>query len=349
MGLFQPAGGTGYFKAGFMGLAGRGKTYTATKVAIGVRKFFKLKGPIAMIDTEGGATYVGPMVKEETKLDLVVVRDRSLKTALEAIAEAQKEKYAVLIIDSVTHIWNEVKKSYLKKINDALVLSNRQPRSLTFRDWDVIKEKFSELTDQFLNAPLHMEVCGRLGYEWDFEEIDGKKELVKTATKMKAETEFGHEPPLLVEMDYADNTQQIREAFVKKDRFSILDGKRFLNPTFENFLPHVQMLTPGAHAPVDTTPKTEIQGTTEGDREWQHESRQREVLIEEIGGVFELVGKGGQAKEDKEFRTKMLKKHFNTTSWKALESMKSGELRERREQLAGELQNLVMAKEALKA
>jgi hypothetical protein len=42
-------------------------------------------------------------------------------------------------------------------------------------------------------------ICGRAGYEYDyFEDDEGKKQLEKTGIKMKAETEMGFEPSLLV-------------------------------------------------------------------------------------------------------------------------------------------------------
>ena len=50
----------GYFKAGLLGLAGSGKTFTAVEMALFVRKYFGLDGPIGFFDTETGSAYVRP-------------------------------------------------------------------------------------------------------------------------------------------------------------------------------------------------------------------------------------------------------------------------------------------------
>ena len=70
-----------------------------------------------------------------------------------------------------------------------------------------------------------MIVCGRAGFEYDFQEKEdgsGRKELVKTGVKMKAESEFGYEPSLLVHMERASDLKDLskvhREASILKDR-----------------------------------------------------------------------------------------------------------------------------------
>ena len=55
----------------------------------------------------------------------------------------------------------------------------------------------------YLNSPLHIVLCGRAGFDWDFNETEGddgsiKKELVKTGVKMRVESQFGFEPAQLL-------------------------------------------------------------------------------------------------------------------------------------------------------
>jgi hypothetical protein len=104
---------------------------------------------------------------------------------------------------SVTHTWRELCEAYLKQVNERRARHAREKhwtfkpqRSLEFQDWGTVKGLWNDNWTQFyLNAPLHLIICGRAGYEYDFEETDnGKKELVKTGVKMRTEAEFGFEP-----------------------------------------------------------------------------------------------------------------------------------------------------------
>src|SRR5262252_2422384 len=93
----------GYLKAGFLGYQKSGKSYTAIKLAIGVRQFFKLSGPIAMFDTESGSGYLAEMVRKETACDLLGVRARSFAALMQFAQDCISDKVSVGVVDSVTH------------------------------------------------------------------------------------------------------------------------------------------------------------------------------------------------------------------------------------------------------
>src|SRR5690242_10339796 len=83
MGLFKPAGNTmAYFKAGFMGEAGSGKTHTASLVTIGLVQHLRKLGvpgsekPVFMLDTEQGSAWVKPMF-DEAGIELMVAKTRT--------------------------------------------------------------------------------------------------------------------------------------------------------------------------------------------------------------------------------------------------------------------------------
>lgn len=61
---------------------------------------------------------------------------------------------------------------------------------------------WAQFTETFLNSKAHIILCGRAGNTSEYQEKEdgGKKELISTGTKMKAESEMGYEPSLLVEM-----------------------------------------------------------------------------------------------------------------------------------------------------
>ncbi len=332
MGLLKMLGtGHGYLKAGIQGFASSGKTYTAVEIAIGLREYMSLAGPIAFFDTEGGSSYVAQKVKEATGLDLVGDRSRSFDHLVAMTREAETEGVSVLIVDSITHIWEELQRAHLNKVNENLKRRNFRPRyNLEFQDWAPIKQKWAEWTTLFLNSKLHIVFCGRAGFIYDHEknEETGKKELVKTGTKMKAENEFGYEPSLLIEMEAikqrgAKKGEIIHRATVLKDRWDVINGMEFDEPTFETFLPHISRYKQGAHAPIDTSVKTEPLIDDEG-----HDDRKRRtILLEEIIAEMQEIYPTRGA-EDQKGKAAMIFEIFNTKSWTAVEGMNVERLRD---------------------
>lgn len=376
--LLQKLGhGQGFLKAGFLGFQGAGKTFTATLLAIATRAHFKLKGPIAFIDTENASEYIAPLVKELTGLELVGVRTRKFQDLLAVADECVADGASVLVADSMTHFWRSLGDSYLAGVNQNKEYWAKKdgkrftPRTkLEFQDWAQVKGQWAQWTDKYLNLPLHIIICGRAGYEYDFEKgEDGKKELIKTGVKMKTETEFGFEPSLLVQMDVeqeptADGKfRNVRAATILKDRFAAIDSRVFpfgamqshaeeLAAVTAAFSPHLRMLTPGAHSTV-TTAAEPLEISDEGDVDWQREKRQREIISEEIQGLI-TSAIPGQSADDKKRKADIMEKIFATRSWTKITGMRSDALRDGflrlKEELGfGEQQPEVSAPEARQA
>ena len=326
--------GQGYLKAGFLGFAKSGKTYTASLLAAGVKQRFGLEGPVVMFDTEGGSAYVASAIKRFGGGDLVGVRSRAFDDLMRCGRESVEIRASVLIVDSITHPWRELCDAHLRGINEVLKARGRPARQrLEFQDWAAIKTKWAPWTDFYLNSPLHIIICGRAGYEYDFEERDdgSGKDLVKTGIKMKTEGEFGFEPSLLVEMErvqeLGDKTKIIHRATVLGDRFAVLDGMQADNPTVDFFAPHLDCLSPGAHQVVDTAVKSDPQVTEDGDSAWNRERKTRAILCEEIEGEM-VRAWPGQTKDEKQAKLSALERAFGTRSWTAIEGMESDKLRE---------------------
>jgi hypothetical protein len=336
MSLLQSLGnGTGYLKAGFLGFQGSGKTFTAIDLAIGTRERFGLKGPIAMFDTEAGSSYIAERVRERTGLDLVGTRSMALDTLIATTRECEREGVSVLVVDSITHVWREACDSHLAAVN-AGRQAKRLPKrhTLEFQDYNAIKQRWAVWTALYLNSRLHIIICGRAGYEYDYDtnEETGKKELVKTGTKMKAETEFGFEPSLVIEMERVRElgkgrgkarAQHVHRATVLKDRFGIIDGREFTSPTFKSFEPHVSRLTPGAHAPIDTALKSDPGIDADGN----DERKLRTILCEEIQAEL-IQAYPSTSVAEKTAKIGILKEVFNTGSWTAVETMSAAKLRD---------------------
>lgn len=327
MELKSMSGGVGHLKASFLGWGGSGKTFTAMRLAVGTRKHFGLKGPIAMLDTEGGAQYLADYVKSETGTDLIGVQSRALSDALTFIDQCVKDGISVAIIDSASHLWLELLKSYLDQVNEHLAKHGKNPRKLEFQDWGNIKRQWAKLTDAYLNSPLHLIVNGRAGDKYVNEVNDeGKREIVNVGIKMVAEGQFGYEPSLLVEMEQiqfkrANEPRAIlRRATVLKDRFGIIDGKWCDNPTFDFFKPFIEKLKSGSHVKVDTATKTQVEVDDSGDAEWQREKKRRAIFCEEVQGLL-LAEFPGQTAEEKRAKSELIFQAFETRSWTAVENM----------------------------
>jgi len=334
MGLLHQLGsGQGYLKAGFLGFNKSGKSFTAAVIAVGLWKHLGKKGRIVLFDTEGGSEYLVPMIEKETGSKPLGVRSRSFADLMAVTSELQPDD--IFLVDSITHPWRELCDAHLAKVNEGRQKKRLPPRSkLEFQDWGPIKLTWAQWTDWYLNSKVHIIICGRAGFEYEMEDNaeTGKKELQKVGVKMKTESEFGFEPSLLVEMERVqvfEGEKHVikRRATVLGDRFQVLDGKSFDNPTFKTFLPHIQLLTPGAHAPIDTGLKSDTGVDESGDEHWQRERREREILSEEVKGLFQQYIPG-QTAADKKTRTEMMEKYFGTRSWTKVENLQSGELRD---------------------
>ena len=350
--------GQGYLKAGLLGFPKSGKTYTAVLMADAVRKHFQLTAPIALFDTEAGGVYVNPLVKELTGQSIIGTKSRALSDLMKMAAECESGQGSVLIVDSITHVWREVCDAYLKQINDVRKSQGKPTRTrLEFQDWASIKAKWNEWTTFYLNSKLHIIICGRAGFEWDFEEKEDArgnvhKELIKTGVKMKVESEFGFEPSLLALMERENvlddatgkQTGINHNILVLGDRFQVLDGKMCTNPTGAFFMPHIRLLTPGADNTVDTEPHTPHDVDEAGDTEFKRQRRLREIALEEIEGVMVQTWPGQSAAE-KKAKVDALDIVFKTRAWAKVKSLPIAELQSGLERMKAHAASAATAKE----
>ena len=336
--------GTGWLKAGFFGFEKSGKTMTAILLACAVREHFKLDGPISMFDTETGSVYVRPTVRAITGRDLLAKKARNLDDLMRWLDACQKARVAVAVVDSVSHISDELRNSLLEQINrKRLERGWSKAMRLEFQDMAKVTEQMNRFKTLYLNVPMHLIVCGRAKNEWEMQERDdgtNKKDLVKTGVSMRAAAEFGYEPSLLVEMERDQDLQEshklVRTATVLGDRFGVIDAKRVMfasnndprkamDAVYKFFKPHLDLLIPGAWSPVEIEKQTDFQ-VDEESADWASEKRQRVILCEEIQGDL-LKRWPGQTNEEKKQKIQMIETVFKTRSWTKVEGMPSDQLR----------------------
>jgi hypothetical protein len=315
-----------FLKMGIQGFAGDGKTHTASAVAIGLVQLLRERGfpagdrPVMFLDTETGSDWVKPLF-DAADIELEVAKTRAFVDLKAAVAETEA-RGCVLVADSITHFWRVLCDEYAAK--------KERRRGLEFSDWNWLKAEWSRFTDMFVNSQCHIIICGRAGYEYDFfERDDGKKELERTGVKMKAESETGFEPSLLVHMAKHvgmpdDRTGQVhvsRTATVLKDRSRRIDGRVFINPTFSDFRPHIECLNlGGAHLSVDLSRDNSALFQDDGKPKWQRDREMKEVALAEIA---DLLAKHfpGQAADQKRIKGDWLEKAFNSRTWERIQTM----------------------------
>lgn len=324
MPLFKAAEmSTAYLKMGIYGDPGSGKTYTASQIAKGLalllEKKFGERPPVMMVDTERGSHFVKP-VFDKAGVQFMVAETRIYADLSVLVQEAQAAG-AVLLIDSITHFWEEMRVAYLSAKRKRLGPNAR----LELPDWNAIKPEWAKFTTLFLNSPVHIILCGRAASVYEFQEREDstRKDMITVGTKMAAEKGLGYEPNLLVEMTSQQATEVgkrkkiRRKATVLKDRSALLDGKEFIDPKFQDFLPHINSLNLGGkHEGFDQT-RTSEGLFPQSDRD--DKSRQRRIVIDETQTLL-VLHIPGQSAADKQSKAALIKKYFNA-SWTEIEEV----------------------------
>jgi hypothetical protein len=303
-----------FLKMAVYGEAGSGKTFTASLIAVGLHKLIKSDKPVFFFDTETGSDFVRDAIETATGKRLMVAKTRAFADLRDGLKEIPDG--AIVIIDSVTHYWTELVEAYKKKHN-----MTRVP----LQGWGEIKPMWSEFTTPYVGSKLHIILCGRSADVWG-EEIDetGAKELKKVGTKMRTEGQLAYEPSLLVEMELYQEMARIgaplqHRAFVKKDRFNIMNGVQIVNPGFEDFLPHIEKLNLGGeHVALETGGASAalFADNNLGEKRYIR----REILTEKIGNGIKLLIPG-KRDDDVKARLELMQSTFNTNSWTEIEKL----------------------------
>lgn len=252
--------GQAKIKMGIYGDAGSGKTPFALLVAEGLQKIYG--GEVAFVDTERGTDFYTKKINErywhKEAFNICVEHTKSILKAKEEIEKIKNDKtFTVVVIDSLTHLWESAKQSYSGK--------RTKHGGIPIYAWNKIKKPFKDLIDLLLECDKHVILCGRAANMYD--EGSTEETMVKVGTKMKAEGDTAYEPNILFEMTpYFDKqkNQTVISATVKKDRSSVLYGKQIDWPNFENTIEKIMpYLNDGKHEHVKNTDKDDIRKNSE--------------------------------------------------------------------------------------
>ncbi|MBS2031953.1 MAG: ATP-binding protein [Deltaproteobacteria bacterium] len=144
------------------GPAGSGKTWTALAIATG------LGGRIAVVDTERGSA---SKYADLFRFDTTELENFHPQKYIDAIAEAERADYDVLILDSLSHEWSG-KGGALELVDAA---ARRSKSGSTFNAWRDVTPLQQALMDAILRSRCHVIFTMRSKVEYVLEDRDGKK------------------------------------------------------------------------------------------------------------------------------------------------------------------------------
>lgn len=150
-----------FLKIALTGPSGSGKTYSSLQLAFGLGQ------RVALIDTESGSASLYADLGEYDTLE--ISPPFTVKKYVDAIAMAVKQKYDVLIIDSLSHAWAGEGGLLAQKES----LDSRGGNS--FANWASITKQHERMKAAILQAPIHTIVTMRSKQQFVLVERNGKQ------------------------------------------------------------------------------------------------------------------------------------------------------------------------------
>lgn len=235
-------------KMGIYGPPGSGKTFTSLLIAEGIAKLTGKR--VALVDTEHGSDFYCQTVPTRAvhpeAFEFDALYTRSITETLGAVKALNPDEYGVLVIDSITHLWQACMEAYGGKQTSV--------GTIPMHAWGKIKKPYRELMTFTLSSPMHIIFCGRQGTEYATDEETD--ELKAVGVKMKAEGETPYEPHILIRMEAMKSrkTNELAQivAYAEKDRTGVLAGRSFINPTFDTLCKPLLGLLGATQAQIET-------------------------------------------------------------------------------------------------
>ena len=271
-------------KIGMYGPPGSGKTFTALLLAEGLSKISGLR--IAYVDTERGTDFyckdVPARKAHPDAFDFDAIYTRSLTEVLGAVKGLSAEQYGVVVLDSVTHLWEAAIAAYGGRQTSA--------GTIPMHAWGKIKKPYKELMSTLLSSPMHVLILGRQGTEYATDEET--EELKAIGLKMKAEGETAYEPHILIRMEAVKprKTNEVAQivAYAEKDRTGVLAGRSFINPTFESLCSPVLPLLGGTQAKMQGTDETSAMDAEALAKQEQERAVQSAEFLRDLSAQIDL-------------------------------------------------------------
>jgi len=264
-----------FFKMGAYGKQGSGKTFTSLLFAEHLAK--REKKRVAFVDTERGTDFYTTEVPERkihpAAFDIDAIYTRSIMEVVDELESLDSSKYGVVVIDSITHLWDAAKEAYTGP-----VLSNG---SFPIQAWGKIKKPYKKLMQLFLDGQFHAIICGREGVVMENDE-EGQAQVV--GSKMKSEGETPYEPNFLFRFkpEWQEDGSQRIAMYAEKDRSGILQGKVIYEPTAADIDPVLRYICADSQGTVGSVEDAAEKDIALIEKAEQRAQAERRDLFEQI-------------------------------------------------------------------
>ncbi|GAV21581.1 ATP-binding protein [Carboxydothermus pertinax] len=192
-------------RIGLIGPSGSGKTYTALKLASG------LGGKIAVIDTEHGSA---SKYADKFEFDVLELDTYHPQKYIDAIKEAAKEGYDVLVIDSLSHAWAGTDGAIELADKNAVKYGGNK-----FAAWRDVTPLHNKLVEAIITAPLHVIATMRAKMQYiQTQDEKGKTIIKKVGLEPVQRDGMEYEFDIVADMDIDHNL------IISKTRCEALDG-----------------------------------------------------------------------------------------------------------------------------
>lgn len=237
-----------------VGPSGSGKTWTALELAEALAD----GQPVAVVDTERGSASKYADVYDFDVLELDTFHPNNY---IQAIADAAREGYAVVVLDSLSHAWN----------GRGGILEIVQRKGNSFQAWGEVKPIENALIEAIVGAPIHVIATMRSKTEYVVETNDKGK-----AAPRKVGTAPVQRDGLEYEFDVFGELDQENTLTVNKTRCPALTGAVIAKPgkPLANIL---RKWLAGAPSPTPT-PQASSNGHSAQEERYEAERPQRDAI-----------------------------------------------------------------------
>lgn len=227
----------GFLKMSLYGPPGSGKTFSTLMFAEGLASRDGKR--IAYVDTERGTDFYAkeaPRQVHPESFDFDCLYTTSLSDVLTAVKGLDPEEHGVIVIDSISHLWDAAIAAYEGK--------KTKIDSIPMHAWGSIKKPYKELIRWLMDSSFHVFILGR--QKNLFETDPDSDQIKKVGVGMRAEGETEYEPHICARMearkDEKNSAISNYFALFEKDRTGVLAGRTYVNPTFSIFDPVMPLL-----------------------------------------------------------------------------------------------------------
>ena len=189
-------------KMSLQGPSGSGKTYSALLIALGLCNDFSR---VAIIDTENHSAELYAHLGAFKVLNLT--GPFTPEKYIQALDVCQKAEMEVVIIDSVTHEWENLLEYH----------SSLQGNSFT--NWNKVTPRHNAFVQKILQTPFHVISTVRTKQDYVLNEKNGRVAPEKVGLKSVQREGLDYEMTLVFDLDMKNN------AVASKDRTGLFFGK----------------------------------------------------------------------------------------------------------------------------